>query len=278
MVLYSLSRFNQFRASACACLVLIVVVCFGAFEARAADVAPTSGNSDNSDNVTTSQSKDTSKDMGRPLTTRVYPLWEGTARVLAKRSFIVGLNSAAVGVGGRTQIGLSPMTFILRTPNIEAKTKVYENEKYHVDVAVSAGFFALLKGASSALFSPQYATRLSNRGATLFVMPLSLIVSYQPCSFLTLHNTFTVTGVFPTAQLVSSAYGGDFLTAEFTGFRYHSVLLHTGEIGMWSHDLFVLGASYRYQRAFFELKVGYFYRLNKDGGQGAPIVDLGVVF
>jgi hypothetical protein len=39
----------------------------------------------------------------------------------------------------------------------------------------------------------------------------------------------------------------------------------------------VAGASYRYRNSWMELRLGYFYRFGKSGGQSAPLAAIGVL-
>ena len=204
----------------------------------------------------------------------LYPLWESSGFVLAPAQARLGINTTSIGVWRTLQLGTSPSAFVFRVPNLWAKVGVYSKDGLHL--ALQAGAFGVLAGASKSFLSPQYASRLNNPDALVMVVPVSFAASWEVTPWLRLHNTVTAMGVF-SKKLRSDVTVGDFLTAEFRAFQRHAVFLHTGEIGFWEHDQNVLGVSYRYNYHWFEVRLGYFYRFSKDGAQSAPLFDLGLV-
>lgn len=210
-----------------------------------------------------------------PAVNGFYPLWDGTALVLDQRRALLGINNAQFGIGYGTQLSIKPSLFVVRTPNIAGKMVFYEKDGLHL--AAQTGVFAFLRHASSSFFSPQYTSRLDNSGTTVWVTPLSFITTYEVAPWLNVHNSLTGMGIWAKSTFANKVFVGDMLTAEFKAFRRHSVFLNAGEIGMWDHDLWVLGASYRYVYDWFEVRLGYFYRISKDGVQSSPLLDLGII-
>ena len=78
-------------------------------------------------------------------------------------------------------------------------------------------------------------------------------------------------------SLRTAVTAGYSAVAELNPHGRHALSLHGGEVGFWAHDLAVAGASYRYRNGWMELRLGYFYRFSKSGGQSAPLAAFGVL-
>jgi hypothetical protein len=209
-----------------------------------------------------------------PVLTSLYPLWENTGRVMGHRSLYLGSSSAELGLFDVAQIGVHPLSFVFRTPNFHAKLKLLSRER--LEVAAHAELLVFLPGASEAFTSSNYISRLDTRDVLLTVVPVGATASYQVAPWLYVHGTTTLMGMFDNGPYRNRIVPGMNLVAEFQALRHHTVRAHFGEVGFWSHDFNLLGASYCYRRSWFEAQVGYFYRFLKDGRQTSPLLALGV--
>ncbi len=205
--------------------------------------------------------------------TPLYPLWEGTGRVLRHRQLYLGSSHLALGLFDRAQVGVHPVSFLFRTPNLNAKLQLLERGP--LSVALQAELVVFLPGASESFVSSNYVSRLDNTGLRVTVVPVGVAASYAVSSWLNLHTTATLAGIFDNGPLQERVVPGLSLVAEALALEHHSVLAHLGEVGFWDHDQAVLGVSYRYRRAWFEARLGYFYRFMEDGNQGSPLLSLG---
>lgn len=207
-----------------------------------------------------------------PLTS-LYPLWENTAHVLPHGDMFLGTNNAEFGILGFGQLGTHPLSFIFRTPNIHAKVRLLEQEKFAV--AAHAEFVVFLPGSSEAFTSSNYISRLDTRDILLTVVPVGVTASYEAFPWLYLHGTTTLMGIFDDGPYRKRVVPGATLVAEFRAFQRHTFRAHIGEVGFWIHDFNVLGASYCYRRSWFEAQIGYFYRFMREGRQASPLFSLG---
>jgi hypothetical protein len=209
-----------------------------------------------------------------PVLTSLYPLWENTAQVLGHRSMYVGTSNTELGLFDVAQVGVHPLSFIFRTPNVHAKVRLLSRER--LAVAAHAEVLVFLPGASEAFTSSNYISRLDTRDILLTVVPVGATASYQVRPWLYLHGTGTLMGIFDNGPYQDRVVLGTNLVAEFLALQHHSVRVHLGEVGYWNHDFSLIGASYCYRRSWFEAQLGYFYRFFKDGRQTNPMLALGV--
>lgn len=209
----------------------------------------------------------------RPNTLGFYPLWENTGYVEHDSDFYVGTNSLHMSVHRKTQIGLAPLNFVYRTPNVFAKTAFFQNDKWTVASQVS--FFHLMESASRGFFSPVYTSRLDNPDFNVNIATIAVAATYRLNDRVAVHQAITAMPVIASGPLTSEVNFGYSVVAELTAKQRHSVLFHLAEIGFWNHDFAVVGSSYRYQNSWFEARLGYFYRIGIDAQQSAPMISLG---
>ncbi|MBF5042331.1 hypothetical protein FGE12_07960 [Aggregicoccus sp. 17bor-14] len=193
--------------------------------------------------------------------------------MLAHRQVLLGSSNLDIGLLDRAQVGVHPVSFLFRTPNVHAKLKLLERGP--LQVAAQAELVVFLPGASEAFVSSNYVSRLDNTGLTVTVVPVSAAASYAVTPWLNLHAQATLAGIFDNGPLKERAVPGLTLVAEALALEHHSLFAHLGEVGFWDHDQATVGLSYRYHRAWFELRAGYVYRFMKDGTQGSPLVSVG---
>lgn len=203
----------------------------------------------------------------------LYPLWENTAHLLGHQEVYLGTSAVEFGILGVAQLGTHPLSFLFRAPNLHGKVRLLARER--LAVAAHAELFVFLPGASEAFISSNYISRLSNRDVHLTVVPVGATASYRPFPWLSLHGTATVMGLFDDGPYRNRLVPGSTLVAEFMGLQRHTLRAHVGEVGFWSHDFNLLGASYCYRRQWFEAQVGYFFRFMKEGRQASPLFALG---
>jgi hypothetical protein len=170
-------------------------------------------------------------------------------------------------------LGTHPLSFIFRTPNVHGKVRLLSRER--LAVAAHAELLVFLPGASEAFISSNYISRLDTRDILLTVIPVGGTATYQLTPWLYLHGTATVMGIFDDGPYRNRLVPGVTMVAEFLALEHHTFRAHAGEVGFWSHDFNLLGASYCYRRKWFEAQVGYFFRFMRDGRQGNPLLSLG---
>jgi hypothetical protein len=205
--------------------------------------------------------------------TALYPLWENTAHVLGHRRLFLGTSNVEFGLFDKVQIGVHPLFYLFRTLNLHGKVRLLARER--LSVAVHAELLYFLPGASEAFISSNYVSRIDTRDVQLTVVPVGASASYAVTSWFYLHGTTTVAGIFDNGPFRERLVLGTTVVAEVLALQRHSLALHAGEVGFWNHDFATLGASYRYRRSWFELKLGYFFRFMNDGRQGSPMISLG---
>lgn len=210
----------------------------------------------------------------QPSTSGFYPIWENTAAVVPHQHIYLGSDGAHFGIGDRAQIGVQPLSFIYRTPNVYGKLNL--GQFGHWDFATQLSGYYLFRDASRAFFSPMYASRIDNEGFSIFLAPISGIATWRPNGWFQLHHTLTLLGVASSGAIESEGSLGYTAVAEFQARQFHSVLLHAGEVGFKQRELSMLGISYRYQNDWMQLRAGYFYRLRAGALQSSPLVSFGV--
>ncbi len=204
----------------------------------------------------------------------IYPLWENNGHLLPHRRALIGSSNVLFGIGGVVQLGVAPTSLVMRTPNFQLKVPLYRDDR--VLLAGQLGTYVLMPGADSAFASSRYTSRIYNPDHTIVVAPLSVAATIKVASWLQLHPSVTALGVFGS-KVRSEVTPGAFVTAELLALENHSLLLHGGEIGMWDHDQYIFGASYRLNWQWLEARAGYFYRISPDGMQGQPLVSAGLL-
>jgi hypothetical protein len=206
--------------------------------------------------------------------TALYPLWENTGHVLGHRRLFLGTSNAELGLFDVAQVGVHPLFFIFRTLNVHGKVRLLSRER--LSLAAHAEVLVFLPGASEAFTTSNYVSRMDTRDVLLTVVPVGVSASFAATPRLYLHGTATVAGMFDDGPYRNRLVPGATLVAELLALEHHSLSAHVGEVGFWDHDFTSLGASYRYRRGWFEVRVGYFYRFMKDGRQSNPLLALGV--
>lgn len=210
----------------------------------------------------------------RPATTGFYPIWENTGAVEAHRKIRVGTTGAHFGIGNRAHVGVQPVNFVYRTPNGYAKFLLLDQDGWNVSAQVGA--YVLLKQASRAFFSPMYSSRLSNPDHSIVLLPVQLSGTKTLADWFRLHATASVLGMRGGGNIEDDSTLGAFLTGELLASKRNSLLLHLGAAGAIERDFKMAGASYRYQGSFVELRLGYFYRIRRQGVQSSPLIGFGV--
>jgi len=205
--------------------------------------------------------------------TGFYPIWENTGFIQKHRELFAGTNHLQFGIKNGAQIGLLPVQYMYRTPNLYGKFALYEKGPWHL--ATQIGLLDLLPGASKAYFSPMFTSRLDNPDFSLFLIPVSLSATLEVADWLDLHQTLTSLSTFTSGPLDNETNFGLSLVAEIKGLSQHSLLFHWANVGLWRPDLTILGTSYRFQGEIVEFRLGYFYRFQKSGLQSSPMVSLG---
>lgn len=211
----------------------------------------------------------------RADTTGFYPLWENTGHVERGADVRIGTTGAQVGVGGFLHVGVQPLNFLYRSPNAFAKVSLLQSGAWNV--AGHVALFRLLEGASRAFLSPMYSSRLDNPDFEVTLAPISIAVSTLIVPSLAVHQTITglvVSGEGSVRDRVTPGYSA---VIELNPLERHAITLHVAEVGFWTHDLAILGASYRYRNGWLEARLGYFYRFTESGAHAAPLAGLGVL-
>lgn len=209
----------------------------------------------------------------RASTTGFYPLWENTAFVEKGGDAFFGTYSGHVGILGRANIGVAPIHFAYRTPNVFVKSRIWNNDSFFVSGQVGA--YYLLERASRSSMSPDYTSRLDNPDFTMTLLPISLATTYRLDDWIDLHQTVTslwITSSGPVDNQMSLSYS---FVAELLPVGRHSLNFHWTDVGLWNHDNTILGTSYRYRNTWVEFRLGYFYRIRRLGNQSGPLIGLG---
>jgi hypothetical protein len=204
--------------------------------------------------------------------TGFYPLWEETGTVIGARRGYLGIFQARYGIADRFSIGVRPLEFVFRTPNIQGKALLYRSEG--LSVAAHAEFLSLMPGASAAFTTSNFVSRIENLNWSVYSIPVGASGTFRLAPWVNLHTTAVAMTTFGR-ELETHTSLGVTSVVELKLHARHAFFLHGGEVGFWNHDFALVGASYRYHRGWFELRVGHFYRLTPDGRQGAPLLNLG---
>jgi hypothetical protein len=208
-------------------------------------------------------------------TTGLYPIWESTGHVEEGGSVRVSTTGAQVGIRDLAHVGVLPLYFIDRTPNGYVKVVLPAPQGWHV--AAQVGAYRLLEGASHAFFSPMFSSRLDNTDFAVNLIPVSVSASYDVTRWLEIHQTLTSLAVLAPGHLESRVTPGYSVAAEINPRGRHGLTLHAMDVGIWTKELAVAGASYRYRNGWAELRLGYFYRFTSAGVQASPLASFGVL-
>jgi hypothetical protein len=231
-----------------------------------------------SDILTEVETGETLESFSEPLratATGFYPIWENTGFVESKTgNAFLGTYSGHVGLAGKVNVGIQPIFFAYRAPNGYIKAQLWESELF--SVAGQVGLFHLLTGASRSSFSPMFTTRLDNPDYTVTLLPVSVSATLKLNDLADIHSTITGMGIFGSDdRLKKEAFFAYSLQVELLPKSRHALVFHWTDVGLWHHDLTVLGASYRYRNTWFEGRLGYFYRLRDLGNQNGPLIGFG---
>ena len=202
-------------------------------------------------------------------------MWENTGFVERSGDVYAGTTGVQAGIAGVAQAGIVPVAFISRSPNAYAKLAVVRTRRWNV--AVQVGGYRLLSGATRSFYSPAYSTRLDNPDFGITLVPVAVSASTEIGSWLELHQTITMLGVITSGPLRNGVTTGYSAVAEVNPHGRHALSFHFAEVGFWSQDLALAGASYRYRNGFLEMRLGYFYRFTRTGMQAAPLAALAVL-
>ena len=208
-------------------------------------------------------------------TTGFQPLWENTGYVEESGEVRLGTTGAQVGLAGRAHAGVQPLNFAYRSPNAYLKLALPGSARWHL--AVQAGAYRLLEGASRSSFSPMYSSRIDNPDFAVTLLPASFSASVLLFPWLELHQTLTGLGILAAGPLKGGVTPGYAAVAELNPRGRHSLSLHAEDAGLWTRDLAAAGASYRYRNGWMEFRLGYFYRFTRAGRQAAPLAALAVL-
>ncbi len=213
--------------------------------------------------------------MPRQSTTGFYPIWESTGYVERANDVRLGTTGAHYGIEDVAHIGVMPIGFMYRVPNVYAKFALWQSDNWKW--ALQGNFFYLLPGAGKSTLSPMYPSRLDNTEFGVALIPVSLSATYDGKSWLALHHTVTLMPLLTSGALKDEVFPAYTATAEFGHQSRHGALLHLGEIGFWKHDFMLVGASYRYRNSWLEFRLGYFYRMRSAGAQSGPLLGIGIL-
>ncbi len=204
-------------------------------------------------------------------TVGLFPIWENTGVVLGHAHLALGVTQVAGGIKDRIHIGLNPLRFAFRTPNIGVKVALFANP--WLRVAVSLDALWLMPGSSDVFSTSNISTRLDLRDKGQFAFPVALSGSFALGSEVMLHAT--VTGL-TTYSNRTDAWLGVSAVCEWRPLNHHAISAHLTEVGLWRHDFVQFGGSYRYQRDIFEGRIGVAYQLRTEGALVVPSLFLGV--
>jgi hypothetical protein len=217
---------------------------------------------------------DAAADVPPAAVSGLYPLWEDTGVILGHREAQVGWAFAGVGLLDRAQVGARLSSFVVRVPNLGVKVSLLRRP--WLDVAARAAAFVYLPGATSSFTSENYSPAWENRDFTVVAAPLSLVTTVRPAPWFAIHHTATALATIAGGPVDDGVTVGNYVSAEVSGWRRHAFALHGGELGLWDHEQWLFGASYRLSLGWFRASCGYVYRKSDGGVQGQPLIDVGV--
>ncbi len=213
--------------------------------------------------------------LARPNTQGFYPLWENTGLIQPARQLFVATTGVQFGFENNGHVGLMPLSYIYRTPNLYFKYRLMTDPDRRWQLAIQGNLYYILQGGARSMFSPVYTSRLDNSDFSFALVPVALSGTYLVKDWWVLHATLTELGIFG-GGLQNGVETGLSAVSEFRVTDGSSLLFHLGEVGFWSHDFWYTGASYRYHsEGGFELRLGYFYRMFTMGAQSGALVGAG---
>ena len=213
-------------------------------------------------------------DSGRVVATSgLFPLWENTGVLLAPSRVYLGTSQLAAALGSRVQVGLNPLRYAFRTPNLGVKVSLVQSPR--VAVAANAEVLWLMPGSSEMFSTSNFSARLDTSQRSIVAVPMSISATTALTPSLLLH--LTVTELFRTTSRPGlQTSSGASAVVEWRPLTHHAMAAHVTEVGFWQHDFFQFGASYRYQRSIFEARLGVAYQLRADGPRVVPAASIGV--
>ncbi len=217
---------------------------------------------------------DAASESGRVVATNgLFPIWENTGVLLAPQRVYLGSSQLAAALGPQVQLGLNPLRFAFRTPNLGAKVALVSSQR--VKVAAAVDVLWLMPGSSDVFSTSNFSTRLDTTQTSVIAVPLALAVTTAITPTVFVHTTVTQLFTVMPGKPVQTASGAS-VVAEWRPLAHHAVAAHATEVGFWRHEFFQFGASYRYQRSIFEGRLGVAYQLRPDGPRVVPALSLGV--
>jgi hypothetical protein len=215
----------------------------------------------------------TGHSLENPLYTGFYPTWEDTGRALPSGTVYIGTNQIMVALPGGVQIGLQPIPFLYRAPNLVLKLGYGAYKGLHLSSRHSVHY--ILPNAAQSFQSSIFNRGYGEIDVPIFVLTNNLSGSYSIKPWWEVHGTFTALGIVSNEAIASTLSGGISIVNEFKAHDRHALAVHLIETGLWSHDAFLLGASYRLNVWYIELQVGYFYRFFKSGSESSMMFSMG---
>ena len=213
-------------------------------------------------------------DSGRSVpTSGLFPVWEETGVLLDAHRVYLGTGQLAYGITSRVTVGVNPLRFMFRTPNLGVKVALMRTERLRI--AVSSNVAWVMPGSGDVFTTSNFSTRLDARDTGVFAVPAALSATIALTPKLFAHFTLTEM-LMVSAALPVQATTGASLVVDWQLLNHHAVSAHVEEVGFWRHEFAQFGASYRYQRSIFEGRIGVAYQLRPDGPRVVPAVTLGV--
>lgn len=218
--------------------------------------------------------REAASDSGRVVATNgLFPIWENTGVLLEAQRVYLGTSQLAAALGSRVQVGVNPLRFAFRTPNLGAKVALASTRR--VKVAAAVDVLWLMPGSSDVFSTSNFSTRLDTTQSSVIAVPLAVAATTSISSSLFVHATVTQIFTVTAGKPVQTASGAS-IVGEWRPLAHHAISAHVTEVGFWRHEFFQFGASYRYQRSIFEGRLGVAYQLRPDGPRVVPALSLGV--
>lgn len=228
--------------------------------------------SDTSHSFSPSEARPSSSSNTRPLTTGFYPLVEDTGYTPEANILQMAWNQISYSLVDGINIGTQPALFLFRTPNFFVKARLYQDKKHSVSAKLGAN--VLLKN-SGEFFTTFYSSPIHNPNSSVYVIPVTLSHSYTLNKHIKFHHTVSDINIAAERDIEETATIGYSAIVELRARDRHSVFVHGSEVGFWDHRYYFGGISYRYSTKSFFTQVGYFYRVQTEGVQSLPLIDIG---
>ena len=203
-----------------------------------------------------------------------YPLVEDTGYIASHNTWQLGFNQIGFTFLDRFSISAQPMLYVANTPNIMMKAQLYTDYQHAIAISTSVN---AMQPSPDDFFSSFYSSRVFNPNSTLFVVPMTVSHSYKVNSNITFHHSLTDINVYARTDFKTKAniaYSG---VLQMKAGKQHSIMLHGSEVGFFDHDFYYYGISYRYSDKRFFTQMGYFQRVQLEGVQGIPLLDIGFI-